>query len=75
MNKVAIIFIAICMFCASLIMCIQNVQIENLQREIEKLHKADAGTKAKIEEVRQENKRYLDSCLDFILVLEEGKQE
>lgn len=68
-----LVFIVI--ICFSIIICYQDVKIENLNREVYRLKNSDKNLSEQIKEVRQENKRYLDSCLDFILVLEEGKQE
>lgn len=48
------------------IICIQNVRINNLEKESIKLTKIIDSKDKKIQEVREENKRYLDQCL-FIL--------
>lgn len=66
MNKWYIILFAICIFCTTLIMSVQSVRIYNLQKEVEKQKVINARNVEKFEQVRNENKRYLDSCLNIL---------
>lgn len=52
----------------------QNIKIYNLEKEVDKLSKYDEIIKQEIVEVENQNKRYLDSCLNILLnkVWEEG---
>lgn len=66
MNKWYIVLFAICIFCITLIMSVQSIRIYNLQKEVEKQKVINEKNFEKFEQVREENKRYLDSCLNIL---------
>lgn len=66
MKYLSVIMITIIVFCSIMIMSIQSVQIYNLQKEVEKQKVINAKNVEKFEQVREENKRYLDSCLNIL---------
>lgn len=47
-------------------MSVQSIRIYNLQKEVEKQKVINEKNFEKFEQVREENKRYLDSCLNIL---------
>lgn len=45
----------------------QQVRITNLEKEVLKLQQADIKNNSEIKKVEEQNKRYLDSCLDILV--------
>lgn len=58
--------------CLVVIVGFQNVRIENLERACTRLEQNDKVLKSDIIEVEEKNVRYLDSCLDLIVLMQVG---
>lgn len=65
-------FVLICAFCIALVLSML-IRIEALERNYDTLARQYCEVKAEVIEARAENKRYLDSALDMIEVIENGK--